>query len=90
MSCCHGIGATETSKSIRQLEYVSDRYAVFTGCLRMIELVDHEREARSIPAKALGCAREGDQFRKLNSAVLAIGVTDKEITQSLSVERHVP
>ena len=33
MSCCHGIGATETSKSIRQPEYLSDRYAVFTGCL---------------------------------------------------------
>jgi hypothetical protein len=27
------IGATETSKSIRQPEYLSDRYAVFTGCL---------------------------------------------------------
>jgi hypothetical protein len=31
MSCCHGIGATEASKSIRQPEYLSDRYAVFTG-----------------------------------------------------------
>ena len=34
MSWCHGIGATEISKSIRQPEYLSDRYAVFTGCLQ--------------------------------------------------------
>jgi len=33
MSWCHEIGATEISKSIRQPEYLSDRYAVFTGCL---------------------------------------------------------